>query len=162
MLGLMRSEANRGESLNRHAKMHSFPGAHGEQLSEGADFSLLPRLARLPPNELDFASFSAASGLFLKPLGEVFVVQLFKADVVVEDVERNLMSQLAMKLDDLGVAIFEELLDLFVALGGHIDPVCDFFHLGLVVLKVLVLEDARDLDLFDLLVERILQLDSIK
>ena len=74
MLGLKCSEADGSESLNRHAKMHSFPGAHGEQLSKGADSSLLPRLARLPPDELDFAALSSTAGLLLKPLGEVFVV----------------------------------------------------------------------------------------
>ena len=71
------------------------------------------------------------------------------------------MSQLAVKLDNLCVAIVEKLDDLLVALRGQLDPVCDFFHLSLVVLQVLVLEDARDLDLFNLLVERLLQLDSI-
>ena len=141
--------------------MHSLSGAHSEQLSKRTGFPRLPRVgAWLPSNELDFV-LRAATALQLEPIGEVFVVELFKAYLRVQNMERNLISQMALQLHYLRVTLIEKLSDFLIVLAGQLDPVSDLLQLGLVVLQILVLEDARDLDLVDLLVERLVKLDSI-
>ena len=75
--------------------------------------------------------------------------------------ERNLISQMALQLHYLRVTLIEKLSDFLIVLAGQLYPVSDLLQLGLVVLQILVLEDARDLDLVDLLVERLVKLDSI-
>ena len=75
--------------------------------------------------------------------------------------ESNLISQMALQLHYLRVTLIEKLSDFLIVLAGQLYPVSDLLQLGLVVLQILVLEDARDLDLVDLLVERLVKLDSI-